>query len=235
MRERLKQTVLAIAGQVAPIDLLQQVRFEVKVRAVVRLNRLRGASRTLLKQISQAHGPALLVNLGCGPLPAPGWLNVDGVAPEADLFQVLGEPLSLPDACASMVFSEHVLEHIDFPGPARVFLREACRILRPGGHFRVIVPDAGRAMTLYANGDTEALRAISSYGRLPIEMVNRLFRENGFHRWAWDYALMERELKDAGFTKVRQATFRDSEVAALNIDFDEKERILQSLYVEAVK
>lgn len=235
MWQPLKQVARSLAARVAPIDLLQQVRFELKVRTATTLGRMHPKSRALLRRIAQTEPANLRVNLGCGPLPAPGWLNIDGVAQEADLLQVLGEPLALPDESAAMVFSEHVLEHIDFPGPARVFLREAWRILRPAGHFRVIVPDAGRAMMAYASGDTETLRAMSNHGQLPIEMVNRLFRESGFHRWAWDFALLDRELKTAGFSSVRHGKFRDSPLPALNIDFDEKERILQSLYVEAVK
>lgn len=231
----MKAAVLSLAGRLAPVDLLQQVRFELTLRAKVALRRLGPQGRAVIQRLREAPPGSLRVNLGCGPLPTAGWLNVDGVAEQADLLQVLGEPLALPDGCAAMAFSEHVLEHLDYPGPARTFLSETHRILRPGGHFRVIVPDAGRAMELYASGDVEQLRAMSAVGGLPIEMINRLFREKGFHRWAWDYELLERELRDAGFSSVRRGAFRDSEIPDLNIDLDEEERRRQSLYAEAVK
>jgi predicted SAM-dependent methyltransferase len=134
-----------------------------------------------------------------------------------------------------MVFSEHVLEHLDYPDSARVFLAEAFRILRDDGVLRIIVPDAGRAAEAYVRGDMDVLSRLAPGETTPIEALNKFFREFGFHRYAWDYPLLERELRDAGFVEVRRAEFRDSLLPELNIDFDDPDRRLQSLYVEAAK
>jgi predicted SAM-dependent methyltransferase len=229
-----KRAILAVATRFAPLEVLQQVRWELRLRARAVLARLSPRQRRLLARLRRERPTDLKVNLGCGPLPAAGWLNIDGAA-KADLVQHLGRPLALPDGCARLAFSEHVLEHLDYPASARLFLREAFRILRPGGTFRVVVPDAGKAMRAYVDDDRQLLRRMFTDECSSIEAVNRIFREFGFHRWAWDYDLLARELGRAGFGSVRQASFRDSRFDELNIDFDEPERIAQSLYVEATR
>jgi predicted SAM-dependent methyltransferase len=231
----MKQAILAFASRFASVEVLQLARWELKLRARSLVAAVEPRQRAILAGIRREKRSDLKVNLGCGPLPIPGWLNVDGVASEADLIQVLGRPLDLPDGCAALVFSEHALEHIDYPTAARTFMREAHRILRPGGRFRVVVPDAERAIRAYAAADADLLRRLAPTEASPIQAVNRIFRENGFHRFAWDYPLLEAELQLAGFGSVRSAKFRDSPVPELNVDYDQSERIIQSLYVEAVK
>jgi SAM-dependent methyltransferase len=56
-------------------------------------------------------------------------LDLDG-NPLADLTYKAGEPVPLPDACADLVVSFQVLEHVPVPGD---YLREAHRLLRAGG------------------------------------------------------------------------------------------------------
>ncbi len=229
-----RDLVLGFASRVASIELLLQLRWEASLRLRGALAGVDPRQRRLLAQIRRGGG-RLKVNLGSGPLPRQGWLNVDGWSKAADLIQDLGRGLDLPDACAQLAFSEHVLEHLEYPRQARVFLREICRILEPGGHVRVIVPDAERLMRAYTADDREALKRLAPSETTPIEAVNRVFRERGFHRFAWDFDLLASELVGAGFQAVRRASFRDSPIDELNIDHDEPERILQSLYVEAQK
>jgi hypothetical protein len=213
------------------VELAQQVRWELALLVRAATSPLLSKQRRALRAVRGASG--LKVNLGSGPLPHPGWLNVDGWSREADLVQRLGHELALPDRCASMVFSEHVLEHLEHPGQTRTFLAESFRILEPGGHIRIIVPDAENALRAYATGDAALLARLAPGTSGPIDAVNRLFREYGFHRFAWDYALAAEELGAAGFVGIRRAAFRDSPIVALNIDHDDQQRIEQSLYVEA--
>ncbi len=229
----MRRAILRFASQFSSREVLQQVRWEVRLVGAAAVAKLRPKQRAAMSRVRVNRGNDLRVNLGCGPLPTAGWLNVDGVSSKADLVQRFGYALNLPDGCAQVVFSEHVLEHLDYPDAARTFLREARRILRPTGVFRVVVPDAERAIRAYVENDTETLNSLAPGESTPIEVVNKIFRENGFHRFAWDYPLLEAELRAAGFTAVRRAEFRDSPIADLNIDLDEPARVAQSLYAEA--
>lgn len=190
--------------------------------------------RWRLRQLRAATG--LRVNLGSGRTQQPGWLNVD-VGRGPDITHHLGHRLPLPDSCARTVFSEHVLEHLSYPRETRVFLSEAFRLLDDGGVFRVIVPDAEKYLLAYARGDLTELRDLAgeTHDNEPMQVVNRVFRERVFHRYAWDYRLLDVELKRAGFGHVRRAAFRDSADVAANIDYDQDLRRRQSLYVEARK
>jgi predicted SAM-dependent methyltransferase len=231
----MRELLLSLATRVAPLELLRQTRWELTLRGRAAIAAWSPRQRELLRNIREARRTDLKINLGCGPLPAEGWLNVDGDSIHADLVQILGRPLELPDGCAAVVFCEHVLEHVEYPGAARAILRDVQRVLRPGGVFRVIVPDAERAIRAYAAGDTTLLHQLAPSEPTPIEVVNKIFRENGFHRFAWDYALLAKELEAAGFSRVRRAAFRDSAVPEANIDLDDADRIAQSLYAEAIK
>lgn len=229
-----KQTLITLASRITSTELLLQLRWEMQLRARGLFSRFGRRQRSEISRL-RAGARGLRVNLGCGPLPAPGWLNVDGAAAEADLIQDIGRQLDLPDGCARLIFSEHVLEHLQFPDQSRVFLSECRRVLEPGGYIRIIVPDAERVIRAYAAGDRDLLRAVAPSEATPIEAVNRIFRERGFHRFAWDFALLKTELERVGFANVRRARFRDSAVPDLNLDHDEPGRVAQSLYVEAIK
>jgi predicted SAM-dependent methyltransferase len=231
----MRELLLSLATRIAPLEVLRQARWELTLRARAAAAAVTPRQRALLKRLHAERPTDLKINLGCGPLPAAGWLNIDGVSPEADVVSMLDRPLDLPDGCAAVVFTEHVLEHVEYPDGARTILSEAHRLLRPGGVLRVIVPDAERAIRAYAAGDEALLHQLAPSEATPIEVVNKIFREYGFHRFAWDYALLAKEIAAAGFTSVRRAAFRDSADPAANIDFDDAERIAQSLYVEAIR
>lgn len=90
-----------------------------------------------------------MLNLGCGTLFHPDWVNVD-IAPAAP--GVLAADLAgeLPFAAASFdaVYCSHVLEHLA-PEVAAALLRRIHGVLRPGGTLRVVVPDLEAMARLY--------------------------------------------------------------------------------------
>jgi SAM-dependent methyltransferase len=83
----------------------------------------------------------ILVNIGCGTVFHPDWINLDS-APAAPEVRSHDARRGLPfaDASVDAVYHAHMLEHLD-GDDARKFLIECHRILRPGGVVRVVVPD----------------------------------------------------------------------------------------------
>lgn len=77
------------------------------------------------------------IQIGGGTHRIDGFFNIDAVPP-ADLLWDIREGIPLQDDSASEIFSEHFLEHIDYPRSAKHYAREAYRVLVPGG--RIINP-----------------------------------------------------------------------------------------------
>lgn len=98
----------------------------------------------LRKQISAAN--PLKVVLGAGPTHFAGWLQTDiellDVTSPTD-WNALFEPNSIDS-----LLSEHMLEHLN-DEEARVALAECYRYLKPGGLFRIAVPDGNRRDPAY--------------------------------------------------------------------------------------
>jgi SAM-dependent methyltransferase len=111
----------------------------------------------------------LKLNLGCGPVQPPGWVNVDGsrrawvasrlplidrllvrcgVWPPTEFspathFADLTRPLEWPDGSASAIYLGEVLEHLRHADGLRL-LAECLRVLAAGGILRLRVPDNAR-------------------------------------------------------------------------------------------
>lgn len=78
-------------------------------------------------------GRSILVNLGCGAVAHPDWINLDLVpllpfVKSADFLK----PLAFESGTVDAVYHAHILEHFDREDGVR-FLNENVRILRPGG------------------------------------------------------------------------------------------------------
>ncbi|MDA8360850.1 MAG: methyltransferase domain-containing protein [Gammaproteobacteria bacterium] len=109
-------------------------------------------------------GPRL--NLGCGPVIADGWINVDGsrrawlatrlprldalltrlrlLPPTAFTPSVVHhdvrQPLPWRDMSVAAIYAGELWEHLEYPD-ARRLMRECFRVLKPGGVLRICVPD----------------------------------------------------------------------------------------------
>lgn len=183
------------------------------------------------------HANNLKINVGHGPFRHEGWLNIDCrlSANKSDIVCDLRRRWPLPAASARYIFSEHVFEHFGYPDEIGHVVKECYRILKPGGVLRVIVPDAERYLRAYVNDDEAFLREIGGESVSRISLVNTMMRENGFHRYAYDYWELKQVLKGAGFNSVSLSSLKASRHPELNLDLDDGQRDLVSLYVEAVK
>jgi predicted SAM-dependent methyltransferase len=180
-------------------------------------------------------GNDLLVNLGCGYRPMPGWINVDHArGPEVQVVWDLTRGLPFADHSCAAIFSEHLIEHIP-KEDAQHLLKECHRVLRAGGVLRISTPDAEKFLRSYS-GDQSFLRhpSFSEPIDAPIDRVNHMMREHGQHLWAYDEELLSTMLGRAGFTRIIRQRFGESEHPRMaGIDFAQRET--ESLYLEAVK
>jgi SAM-dependent methyltransferase len=131
---------------------------------------------------------------------------------------VRGLPVA-PSSCEA-IYCSHVLEHLALED-LRTALRHTHDYLRPGGVFRCVVPDLEHLARAYLASSAEqpAVQFMEAAGlgrrRRPRGLGGAL-REwlgNSHHMWMWDYESLAAELRAAGFTAVRRASFGDAEDA----------------------
>lgn len=189
------------------------------------------------------------VQYGCGLSAPAGWRNFDASptlrAKRAPVLGMLlrrvGAPfpdnvefgdvtrrLPIADGATEMVYCSHVLEHLPLDG-LRAALVETLRILRPGGTFRLVVPDLEQLIDAYkaSNDDDAAVKfvrdTIMGQETRPRGLGASLrdMLGNAQHRWMWDYKSLAAELRAAGFVDIRRAQFGDNPDPALAVIEDE--------------
>ena len=184
----------------------------------------------------------LYVQYGCGTSCPDGWVNFDAspnlrlqrlpvvgalfrrgdvVFPAGARYGDIVKGLPIADNSADAVYASHLLEHLalaDF----RLALRNTFRMLKPGGIFRLVVPDlAARArkyLAMAGAGDTGASAWLMRSTCLGEEQrscglpgLARSLLGNSAHRWMWDAASLSEELRQAGFVAIRPCRFNDAE------------------------
>ena len=202
---------------------------------IVRLvNFLTGQNRRL-RQFLATHGSPVYLNFGSGPRGKDSvhWLNIDGYHDHNVHFQLdFSRSLPLADNLFDGAFCEHVIEHFSYEDGQRV-CAEINRVLRPGGVFRVIVPDAELIVRTYLEDPERLVAYRGPPGATAMQAVNSLFRQRYEHQFLYDWQTMERMLASAGFAEVTRRKPGEGSCPALLIDDDKY--VWESLYVEAVK
>ncbi|MFF7543453.1 class I SAM-dependent methyltransferase [Streptomyces canus] len=161
------------------------------------------------------------VQIGGGAHHIDGYFNIDAVPP-ADLLWDIREGIPLQDDSANEIFSEHFLEHIDYPRSAKHYAREAYRVLVPGGRIITGVPDAAFALNQYPSPLSASDEMIDRwYGKRDcrsdintrLDLVNLVFRDQDDnpkytpHLWAYDHDKLVQLFTEASFTTVEPWTF----------------------------
>lgn len=172
------------------------------------------------------------LNIGCGPNRKPGWVNID-LRPDVDVSLDMREPMPFPDDSVAIVYSEHFFEHLDYPSPAKQFLKECHRILKPGGTFSVGVPDTQWPLEAYVGPDDKGFfpsrkaKWHPAWCQTRLEHINYHFRQGTEHRFAYDFETLHHVLAETGFNNIRERTF--------DADLDDQSRKDGTLYVAATK
>lgn len=187
--------------------------------------------------VSKLKPNARYLNVGCGPSGKEGdlWLNIDGW-PDNNVDATLDLRRELPfgDERFKGVFAEHFFEHLDFEH-AVVFLSECYRILAPGGHIRISVPDGQIYLDKYFTDRSWMLERRKWNRRLdtPMGVLNEVFRQEYEHKYCYDFETAELLLRKCGFQKVNRVDFGSGGDPELLID--RADRRFESLYIEGQK
>lgn len=203
------------------------------------------------------------VNVGCGATPTPGWINIDNsisvrlaalpwlwpllpenqrifakAARDAKIRAGVATRLQLPDASADVVYSSHMMEHLDGP-EAEAFLAEARRVLAPGGVIRLVLPNIRAMAEAYVeHGDADRFVAQTRMGTTRARGVRDWLKHVVYgprhHLWMYDGPSACRLLAKAGFAAVRELRIGETSIPDPGpLDLHERDAI--SIYVEGVK
>lgn len=153
------------------------------------------------------------IQLGCGQqsLPSP-WENYDH---EVDIRR----PLPFAGESTRFLFAEHVIEHVPF-AEGLGFLKEAYRVLQPGGTLRLCFPDVTRFDSpLIPVEEAEArcaayLKWMATKGgdaNLGHTLIYRAILSGFGHKSAWSAGTGEAALTAVGFPRVWECFYGDSE------------------------
>jgi len=120
------------------------------------------------------------LNIGCGKHYHRDWTNIDIVSTgEAVIAYDITQGIPFPNDSFDVVYHSHILEHIPKIG-AEYFLEECCRVLRPQGVLRVVVPDLEEIARVYLNSLEKASYNVEeweqNYQWILLEMYDQTVR-----------------------------------------------------------
>lgn len=158
------------------------------------------------------------LHLGSGGVHLDGWINVDrDPFLRPDVVWDLTDGLPVPDGSCEAIYFEHVLEHFDVDTGLDL-LRACRRALADGGVLRVAVPSLDYLLDKAVAGnwrDQEWLHGEDyRFIETRAEMLNVAFRWWG-HEYLYDREELHRRLGEAGFTRIRDPEWGESEHAML--------------------
>lgn len=175
--------------------------------------------------------PEKKLNLGSGPNPKKGWINIDLYHEDSELRLDLRERWPFADGTVTQIYSEHVFEHFEILEEVPHILAESLRVLKSGGLFEVGVPDTEWPILAYPNNNdpywpfSETVHPRQC--RTKMDHINFHFRQGTQHKYAWDYETLAAVLATAGFVHTARRDFDPA--------MDSLSRKTGTLYVKAYK
>ncbi len=183
----------------------------------------------------------LSVNIGAGPFGKPGWVNIDTFRyKNITLVYDCRRKLPFKNESVLRIRCEHVFEHLDIHDEVPKFLSECRRCMVKGAVLRIIVPDLELFIKAYVSNDENEWREIGFNlsdlpGGLetPMDILNHTFRQNGEHKYGYDFETLNKVLKSAGFSNVEKKQWSKSADNLLEDDLENHKPY--SLYVDCIK
>jgi predicted SAM-dependent methyltransferase len=164
------------------------------------------------------------LQIGCSINVLPDWFNVD-IIPfyDGSYFMDATREFPIPDETFDYVFSEHMIEHIDYLQGWHM-LKECYRVLKPNGKIRIATPDLRKLVDLFREDKTDAqqeyIQSVMQTWRPEVNsdaegyVVNVVF---GFdHKFIYDEATLTIALQKAGFTNIKLMNPRESQFPELS-------------------
>jgi predicted SAM-dependent methyltransferase len=181
-----------------------------------------------VREYLSGSGPFYL-EIGAGPVLRPGWLSTDlQERPAADGASVMTldatQVFPLPNDSFDCVYSEHMIEHITF-NAGQNMLREAHRILKPGGVIRIATPSIGMLLRMMSPDrtlleETYFHQSVKWFVPDAPAATNAFFLNNFMRNWGhtfiYDRETLRLALGMAGFADIVECRFKESRHAALN-------------------
>ncbi|KAF5045937.1 hypothetical protein DSECCO2_476050 [anaerobic digester metagenome] len=186
----------------------------------------------LLKVSKFKKNKSIKLNVGCGTVKFPGWINID-IIPAADLILDVRKKLPFENNSVDMIYSEHFIEHITF-NKGKKTVTEFCRVLKEDGVLRIATPDLDHLIEKYCKNwkDQDWLswpehEFIQTRG----QMINISFRWWG-HQYLYNEEDLTKLLKEAGFKEIKRCKLNKSKYEDLRSRETRKD---SKLVLEAVK
>lgn len=161
------------------------------------------------------------LHIGCGSNILDGWLNTD-LFPRAKEIVYLDATKRFPlnDDSFSYVFSEHIIEHIEYTHGLNM-LRECFRILKPGGMIRISTPSLSFLVELYQPEKNEVQNqyidwAAQSFApdiikHKEVFVINNFFY-NFDHKFIYDMNILQDAMAAAGFVDLIPCAVGESKI-----------------------
>ena len=134
------------------------------------------------------------LNVGCGSRFHSAWSNINFNSTGENVISCnLVKGIPFDDETFDVVYHSHLLEHFS-KAQAEIFLKECCRVLRPKGILRVVVPDLEQIARTYLMALEKATSGhpkwASNYDWILLEMYDQTVRNKSGGEMA-DYLCQE--------------------------------------------
>ncbi|MDA3023039.1 MAG: methyltransferase domain-containing protein [Actinomycetota bacterium] len=150
-----------------------------------------------------------------------GWLTVD-ISNECDIYWDLRLGMPFPDNSVSKIYSSHLFEHLTY-NEAQVLLGECMRVLKPGGSFSIVVPNAKMYIEWYTGArevPSDAFGWLPAYNQTTaIDALNYVAYMAGEHKYMFDQENLLHILRAKGFENVAKREF-DPQIDMAERDFE---------------
>jgi predicted SAM-dependent methyltransferase len=209
----------------------------------IKIARMSWASQKSFQALKGRHD--LKAHLGCGGDIRLGWVNIDlaltpppgfdwAAHPDTQLISYdLRQGLPLETESCALIYSSHFFEHLEYRHGLHL-MQECYRVLKPGGVFRLCMPNYRACFEAYLRNDYDFFSLVD-YGlaepetRTLADYVTYAIYQYGEHVCVYDEDRFRIILSRIGFSSVITSVFQK------DLDIGAEIRRKYSYYIEAVK